>query len=167
MPDRFANGDRENDNVKGLLAGTANRAEPGERHGGDLKGIIERLSYLEELGITAIWTTPVFENDMPRIVGEYDGHVYRSYHGYAATDFYTIDRRFGTNQDYKSLVEEAHKSGIKVIMDVVHNHVGNKHPWFSDPQTQPGLTTTINSPSLIMRLVLTMICMRQILTSAN
>ena len=132
MPDRFANGDKENDNVKGLLAGT-NRAEPGERHGGDLKGIIERLSYLEELGITAIWTTPVFENDMPRIVGEYDGHVYGSYHGYAATDFYTIDRRFGTNQDYKSLVEEAHKSGIKVIMDVVHNHVGDKHPWFSDP----------------------------------
>ena len=70
---------------------------------------------------------------MPRIVGEYDGHVYGSYHGYAATDFYTIDRRFGTNQDYKSLVEEAHKSGIKVIMDVVHNHVGDKHPWFSDP----------------------------------
>ena len=136
MPDRFSNGDESNDNIDGLLAGT-NRKEPGERHGGDLKGIINRIPYLEELGVTAVWTTPVFENDMPRIGGEYNGHIYGAYHGYAATDFYNIDSRFGSNDDYKLLVDRAHKSGIKIIMDVVHNHVGDHHPWYKDP---PDLT---------------------------
>ena len=132
MPDRFSNGNTKNDNVDGLLAGT-NRKGPGERHGGDLDGVIDQLKYLKKLGITTIWMTPVFENDMPVSYGEYNGHVYGSYHGYAITDFYNIDRRFGVNDDYRYLVEKAHEIGIKVVMDVVHNHVGSHHWWFLDP----------------------------------
>ena len=132
MPDRFSNGDTENDQIEGMLSGT-NRAAPGERHGGDFQGIIGKLTYLKNLGITGIWMTPVFENDMPISYGDYGGQSYGAYHGYAATDLYRVDRRFGSNSDFKRLINEAHGMGIKVIMDFIHNHVGDHHWWYKDP----------------------------------
>lgn len=118
-PDRFANGNTANDNLSGY--GDFNPAEPGARHGGDLEGVIQRLDYLRDLGITAIWLMPVLENNGPY-----------SYHGYAATDLYRIDPRLGSNEDYRRLATEAHKRGIKVIYDHVANHIGINHPWMSD-----------------------------------
>jgi len=131
MPDRFSNGDLKNDFVEGLRAGT-NRSKPGLRHGGDFQGIINHLDYLKKLGVTAIWMTPVFINDMPEIAGGYGDHVYGAYHGYATTDFYKTDPRFGTNEKYKELVNSAHDQGLKVVMDIIHNHSGDKHWWIDD-----------------------------------
>ncbi len=122
MPDRFANGDPTNDAVPGMRDSLVNRNKFFFRHGGDLKGIEDKLGYLEDLGVTAIWLNPVLENDQP----------YASYHGYAVTDHYRIDRRFGTNEAYKSLVTAAKKRGIKVIMDVIFNHVGDQHFFIRD-----------------------------------
>ncbi len=119
-PDRFVNGDQTNDQVRGMLDGYQPDNIIG-RHGGDIAGIINKLGYLQELGITAIWINPLVENDMPI-----------SYHGYGATDFYRIDPRFGDNQLYKSLVTEAHRHGIKVIIDHVSNHIGINHPWMKE-----------------------------------
>lgn len=121
FPDRFSNGDPSNDNVEGMLQ-EVNRAEPLERHGGDIQGVINHLDYLKDLGVTAIWFNPLLENDQP----------HESYHGYAFTDHYNIDARFGGNEMYLKLVEECHKNGIKVIMDVVHNHVGDQHWMIKD-----------------------------------
>ncbi len=132
MPDRFANGDIKNDNIQGMLSGT-DRSSPGDRHGGDIRGILNRLGYLQDLGITGIWMTPVFENDMPVSYGEYAGQSYGAYHGYAATDLYKVDRRFGSNDEYRNLIDKAHTMGIKVIMDFIHNHVGDHHWWYKDP----------------------------------
>lgn len=123
MPDRFANGDPKNDSIDGMLE-AANRSIDRARHGGDFKGVMDRLPYLDDLGVTAIWFTPVFENDMP--------FSYGAYHGYAATDMYKVDRRFGSNQEYKALVDSAHAMGLKVIMDMIHNHVGDQHWWIKD-----------------------------------
>jgi len=120
-PDRFVNGDPSNDEVDGMKE-KPNRDFIGGRHGGDIKGIINSLDYIKNMGFTAIWVNPVLENDMD----EY------SYHGYAATDFYKIDARFGTNEEYIQLVEEAHKRGIKVIMDMIVNHCGSQHWWMND-----------------------------------
>jgi glycosidase len=117
MPDRFANGDKSNDVVKNMQEKGLNRDSMYYRHGGDLKGIINHLDYLKDLGITALWLNPVLENDQPKT----------SYHGYANTENYKIDQRFGTNEQYKQLVDECHKRGIKVIKDLVHNHVGSEH----------------------------------------
>jgi glycosidase len=117
MPDRFANGDPSNDSVDGMLQEGTNRAKIFFRHGGDLQGVIDRLDYLKDLGITALWLNPVLENDQP----------YESYHGYAITDHYRIDRRFGSNELYRQLVSAAHERGIKIIMDVIFNHVGDQH----------------------------------------
>ena len=124
-PDRFANGNSTNDHVpnEGLLD-EYDPSNPGMRHGGDLQGIIDRLGYLADLGVTALWLNPVLENS---------GRV--SYHGYAATDLYRIDPRFGTNADYQRFVAEAHRHGLKVIFDHVNNHIGVRHPWVSDPPT--------------------------------
>lgn len=116
MPDRFANGNVENDNTKDT-AEKANRDLHGGRHGGDLDGIIKHLDYLEELGVTAIWSTPLLEDNEP---------VY-SYHGYAQSNYYKIDPRFGTNEDYKRLANELHNRNMKLIMDYVTNHWGSKH----------------------------------------
>lgn len=118
MPDRFANGDETNDWLPGMLE-KPNRAEPFGRHGGDLKGIENNLDYLKDLGVTALWLNPVQENNQPS----------QSYHGYAITDFYKIDPRFGTNESYKALVKTSHNKGIKVVMDMVFNHSGNEN-WF-------------------------------------
>lgn len=117
MPDRFANGDTNNDVVKGMRETALNRDSMYYRHGGDLQGIIDHLDYLEELGVTTLWLNPVLENDQPTT----------SYHGYANTENYKIDPRFGTNELYKALVDECHKRGMKVIKDLVHNHIGSKH----------------------------------------
>ena len=119
MPDRFANGDTSNDVVKSMQETALNRDSMFYRHGGDIQGIINHLDYIKDLGATAIWLTPEVENDMPLA----------SYHGYAVTDHYKIDRRFGSNDLYKSFVEQAHQKGLKVIKDVVHNHSGIAH-WF-------------------------------------
>jgi hypothetical protein len=119
MPDRFANGDTTNDVVQQMQEKTVMRDSLTMRHGGDIKGILKNLPYLKFTGITALWLTPVQENDQP----------HESYHGYAITDHYKIDRRLGTNEDYELLVTAAHSIGIKVIMDVVLNHVGSMH-WF-------------------------------------
>ena len=119
MPDRFANGDKNNDVVKGMQETALNRDSMFYRHGGDIQGIINHLDYIKDLGATAIWLTPEVENDMPLA----------SYHGYAVTDHYKIDRRFGSNELYKSFVDQAHQEGLKVIKDVVHNHSGIAH-WF-------------------------------------
>ena len=119
MPDRFSNGDVTNDNVAGMLQPEANRDIPLERHGGDLQGIINHLDYFQDLNVTALWLNPVYENDQD----------IESYHGYAITDHYLVDRRFGTNDLYKQLVDSCHSKNIKVIKDVVYNHVGLNH-WF-------------------------------------
>jgi neopullulanase len=121
MPDRFANGIPENDNMPGMLE-EADIDNPDGRHGGDIQGIIKNLDYIKNLGFTAIWINPLFENNQPRY----------SYHGYAITDFYKIDPRFGTNQDYLRLVKEAENKGLKIIKDMVFNHCGHKHWWMDD-----------------------------------
>lgn len=123
-PDRFANGNESNDNVNGMKE-TANRSSKLGRHGGDIKGMQDNLDYLQEMGFTAIWINPIIENDMP----EY------SYHGYAATDFYQVDRRFGSNEEYRELCSKAGSMGIKIIMDMIMNHAGSEHWFVRDPPT--------------------------------
>ncbi len=122
MPDRFANGDPSNDQIPMRMPYKVDRNNPNARHGGDLKGISDRLDYLSDLGVTAIWLNPVLENDM-------EGG---SYHGYATTDYYKVDPRFGTNEEYKKLIADAHSKGMKVVMDMIFNHCGSDHPWMSD-----------------------------------
>jgi glycosidase len=131
MPDRFANGNPDNDSFDDMLE-KANRNSPNGRHGGDLKGIQDRLDYIKDAGMTAVWTTPVFENDMPI----YEANDAGAYHGYAATDLYSIDRRFGTNEEFKSFVDYCHDKDLKVIMDMIHNHIGSEHPWMKDLPTK-------------------------------
>jgi glycosidase len=124
MPDRFANGDTSNDNIPGMLE-DVDMDEPYARKGGDIQGITENLEYIKELGMTALWVNPIFENDMPH---NYDiGAGF--YHGYAATDMYKVDRRFGSNQDFVDMIQKSQDMGMKVIMDMIHNHVGTHH-WF-------------------------------------
>lgn len=122
MPDRFANGNPDNDVVAGMLENKVDRNEQFGRHGGDFKGISEHLDYISDLGVTAIWLNPTQENDMK------DG----SYHGYAITDYYQIDRRFGTNEEFCNLVNEAHGKGLKVVMDMIFNHCGSENYLFKD-----------------------------------
>lgn len=123
MPDRFANGDPSNDNAKMDNATVSvNRNEANGRHGGDLAGIEKHLDYVADLGVTAIWLNPVLENDMSG----------GSYHGYAATDYYKVDRRFGTNADYVRLIDKSHQKGMKVVMDMIFNHCGSEHVWMKD-----------------------------------
>ncbi len=122
MPDRFSNGDKSNDVVKGLAEITLNRDSMYYRHGGDIQGVINHLDYLKDLGITTVWMTPEIENDMQKA----------SYHGYAVTDHYKIDPRYGTNELFKKYVETAHAKGMKVIKDIVHNHIGTGHWFFKD-----------------------------------
>ena len=123
MPDRFADGDTSNNTNKSLnFNDAADRTNPNARHGGDIAGIRKNLPYLKELGVTAIWLTPVLENDMPG----------GSYHGYATTDYYKVDPRFGTNEEYRELIAECHKLGIKVVMDLIFNHCAIFHPWMKD-----------------------------------
>lgn len=122
MPDRFANGDPSNDIVPGMLEARVDRNDPFARHGGDLKGIENHLDYISDLGVTAIWLNPIQENDMPE----------GSYHGYAITDYYQVDRRFGSNEEFHQLVEQAHAKGMKVVMDMIFNHCGSENYLFKD-----------------------------------
>lgn len=117
MPDRFVNGDPSNDSVKGMRETAVNRDSMYHRHGGDLQGIINNLDYLSDLGVTALWMTPVLTNDMPQA----------SYHGYANTENYEIDPRLGTLETYRQLGKELHRRGMKLVHDVVPNHVGLYH----------------------------------------
>ena len=120
-PDRFRNGDPRNDYVKGMLEGP-NRELKGGRHGGDLAGVIESLDYFKHLGVSSLWLNPVLENDLPSY----------SYHGYAMTDLYAVDPRYGSNELYKELADKAKEKGIGLIMDQVANHIGSSHPWMAD-----------------------------------
>ncbi|WP_078010745.1 glycoside hydrolase family 13 protein [Hymenobacter sp. CRA2] len=123
MPDRFANGNPKNDVVKGLREHTVARDSMYSRHGGDLKGIENHFDYLKSMGVTAIWPTPVTLNDMPKA----------SYHGYALTDYYTVDPRYGSNEEYVQFVQKAHQNGLKVVHDVVLNHIGSYSQLQLDP----------------------------------
>ena len=120
-PDRFANGDPANDNIVGYPDGL-NRAKDNGRHGGDIAGLRKNLDYISEMGFTAIWPMPLEENKMKEA----------SYHGYAITDFYKIDPRYGSNEDYLNLVKESKQKGLKFIRDVVLNHCGLNHWWMKD-----------------------------------
>ena len=127
MPDRFAQGQGHQSQVKGMRPYKEDRSQPSLRHGGDLNGIREHLDYFNELGVTALWLTPVLENDSPD-----SDNGYSTYHGYATTDYYRVDPRFGTNDDYRRLCDEAHQKGLKVVMDMIFNHSGFEHPWTHD-----------------------------------
>ncbi len=121
MPDRFANGNPNNDSTEDT-AENVNRNDKGGRHGGDIQGIINNLDYLNELGVTAIWSTPLLEDNEPKY----------SYHTYAQSDLYKIDPRFGTNKDYKNLATQMHKRDMRLVMDYVTNHWGSKHWMIQD-----------------------------------
>lgn len=123
MPDRFANGDPSNDVVTGMRETALNRDSMYYRHGGDLQGVINGLDYLQDLGVSAVWLNPVLTNDMEQA----------SYHGYAATEYYEIDPRLGDNALYRKLADELHKRGMKLVKDLVHNHVGLMHWTVLDP----------------------------------
>lgn len=135
MPDRFADGDPNNNDIKGLYTYKTDRSQPSLRHGGDLEGIRQHLDYFKELGVTALWFTPVLENNSP------DGNGSSTYHGYATTDYYRVDPRFGTNEEYKRLCDEAHSKGLKVVMDMIFNHCGFEHPWVADMPSSDWLNT--------------------------
>lgn len=122
MPDRFANGDYNNDVVEGLKENKIDRSFPGGRHGGDIRGIINHLDYIKDMGFTAIWPTPMLENDMPAY----------SYHGYAITNHYKVDPRYGTLDEYKELSAKMKAKGMKLIFDEVLNHTGSNYWWMND-----------------------------------
>lgn len=134
MPDRFASSGK-NLEVKGLNAYKVDRSQPSLRHGGDLEGLRQHLDYFTELGVTALWFTPVLENNSP------DHGKTSTYHGYATTDYYRVDPRFGSNADYRRLVDDAHKKGLKVVMDMIFNHCGFEHPWVKDMPTKDWFNT--------------------------
>lgn len=122
MPDRFANGDKSNDIIEGMKEDKIDRNEQYARHGGDFKGISNNLDYISDLGVTAIWLNPIQENDMKE----------GSYHGYAITDYYNVDKRFGSNEEFVELVEKSHQKGLKIVMDMIFNHCGSEHFFFTD-----------------------------------
>lgn len=122
VPDRFANGEYSNDVVEGLKENKIDRSFPGGRHGGDIRGIINHLDYIKSMGFTAIWPTPMLENDMPSY----------SYHGYSITNHYKVDPRYGTLDEYKELSAKAKQNGLKLIFDEVLNHTGSNYWWMND-----------------------------------
>lgn len=124
MPDRFSDGDTANNEISTMRhPAKVDRSDLNVRHGGDIKGIMDHIEYLDSLGITALWVNPVLENDMPG----------GSYHGYATTDYYRVDPRFGTNAEYAELISKLHDHGIKTVMDMIFNHSGISHPWVENP----------------------------------
>ncbi len=127
MPDRFADGDPSNNMPKGAKPGTYDRNAPKAYHGGDLKGIQDHLPYLKALGVTTIWLNPIFDNE----------NTTEGYHGYSGTDLYAVEDHFGTLPEFQQLVSAAHQQGIKILLDMVPNHVGPKHPWATS-QPAPG-----------------------------
>jgi len=135
MPDRFANGDPANDDPdrsKGLL----DRSKGRYYHGGDLRGVIAKLPYLKDLGVTALWLNPVYDNsDRLNTKEQYGEGAITDYHGYGAVDFYSVDEHLGTLADFRELTERAHALGLKIVQDQVANHTGPSHPWTLDPPT--------------------------------
>ena len=127
MPDRFAQSATHVKEMKGLNTYKEDRTQPSLRHGGDLEGVRQHLDYFNELGVTALWFTPVLENNSPDT-----DNGFSTYHGYATTDYYRVDPRFGTNAQYRQLIDEAHAKGLKVVMDMIFNHCGFEHPWVKD-----------------------------------
>lgn len=123
-PDRFANGDPSNDTLEGARV---DRSRSGGRHGGDIRGVTDHLDYIFDLGVTAIWLNPVQKNSA------------NSYHGYAISDFYAVDPRFGTMDDYVEMIDKAHEMGLKVVMDMIFNHCGSAHWWMEDLPTSDWL----------------------------
>lgn len=135
MPDRFADGKPERDVVKTMNSYVVDRNEPSLRHGGDIAGLMQHLDYFEELGVTALWFTPLLENNSP------DRDKFSTYHGYATTDYYNVDPRFGTNEEYRALTDACHKRGLKVVMDMIFNHCGFEHPWVKDQPSKDWFNT--------------------------
>jgi neopullulanase len=135
FPDRFSNGDISNDNDSTLLQNKVYRDSLVARHGGDIKGISNHLDYIKDLGVTAIWINPLLESNQ----------IWESYHGYAPTDLYKIDPRFGSNNSYVQLTDEIHKKGMKVILDVVLNHIGNNHWWMKDLPSKDWLNRQLDT----------------------
>jgi glycosidase len=133
MADRFCDGNPNNNNIDDSLDEFTSKDLDG-RKGGDIQGITSKLDYLKELGVTSLWITPMLENNM-----------WMSYHGYAATNLYRIDPRFGTIELYKTLVDEAHKDGLKVIMDHVSNHIGINHPWIKSLPYKDWINGTVGN----------------------
>jgi glycosidase len=132
MPDRFANGDPTNDEPA-EFPGSHARAKPRAWHGGDLRGVQDHLTYLKDLGVTTVWLTPIVTNGATQ-----------DYHGYGAVDLYAVDPHLGTLQDYQDLVAAAHKLHMKILFDVVPNHVGPLHPWVANPPTPDWFHGTAN-----------------------
>ena len=130
MPDRFADGDPSNNFPS---SGAYDRTQPRAYHGGDLRGIQEHLPYLKDLGVTTLWITPIYDNE---------DRTGRDYHGYGAVDIYKVEEHFGTLTEYRVLVDAAHQQGLKVILDIVPNHVGPTNPWADDPPTDRWLHGT-------------------------
>lgn len=131
MPDRFASAVNPAAKKRGSTMPmkteyVVDRSKPSLRHGGNIEGIRRHLDYFTELGVTALWFTPVLENDSP------DNNGNSTYHGYATTDYYRVDPRFGSNEEYRRLIDEAHSKGLKVVMDMIFNHCGYDHPWVAD-----------------------------------
>jgi len=142
MPDRFSDGDARNDDPP-VSRGLLDRARPRYYHGGDLQGVIDRLPYLADLGVTALWLNPVYDNvNHLNQRQSVDGQAVTDYHGYGATDLYAVEERLGDVAKMRELVDAAHRSGIKVIQDQVANHVGPYHPWADDPPTPTWLNGT-------------------------
>ena len=131
MPDRFAQGPNHQAQVKGMQSYKEDRSAPSLRHGGDLEGLMQHLDYFNELGVTALWFTPILENDSPDMM-----ETYSTYHGYACTNYYRVDPRFGTNEQYRQLIDACHAKGLKVVMDMIFNHCGFEHPWVADMPTK-------------------------------
>ncbi|WP_460911110.1 glycoside hydrolase family 13 protein [Spirosoma areae] len=131
MPDRFANGDPANDKFPDMLDAQADTKSPYLRHGGDFKGIINHLDYLQDLGVTALWLTPVINND-ETLKKEGPDRNQAGYHGYHFTDHYQIDKRFGGNEGYIELAAALHKRGMKLVQDAVYNHISDDHFLFKD-----------------------------------
>jgi len=131
MPDRFANGDPSNDKFTAMADPNSDRTNPYLRHGGDLKGIADHLNYLTELGVTALWLTPVIENN-ERLKKEGPDRMQAGYHGYHFTDHYQIDKRFGGNEGYIAFSRAVHQAGMKLVQDAVYNHVSDDHWMFKD-----------------------------------
>ena len=124
MPDRFADGNPSNNEVSSLKnPAKVDRQNPNARHGGDIAGMLSHIDYIDSLGVTAVWVNPVLENDVQG----------GSYHGYATTDYYKIDPRFGTNGEYAELIDSLHSRGIKTVMDMIFNHSAYSHPWMAEP----------------------------------
>ena len=134
MPDRFAQG-KKRPVIKDMSHYVVDRTSPSLRHGGDLEGIRQHLDYFNQLGVTALWFTPVLENNSP------DNNGFSTYHGYATTDYYHVDPRFGTNGEYENLIKEAHQHGLKVVMDMIFNHCGYEHVWVKDMPSKSWFNT--------------------------